>query len=27
VNPKGERNILYMLEKHDDSWKIGIGRQ
>lgn len=26
VNPKGERNILYMLEKHDDTWKIGIGR-
>jgi hypothetical protein len=27
VNPKGERNILYMLEKHDDAWKIGIGRK
>jgi hypothetical protein len=26
VNPKGERNILYMLEKHGDAWKIGIGR-
>lgn len=26
VNPKGERNILYMLEKHGDTWKIGIGR-
>ncbi len=27
VSPKGERNILYMLEKHGDTWKIGIGRQ
>jgi hypothetical protein len=26
VSPKGDRNILYMLEKHDDAWKIGIGR-
>jgi hypothetical protein len=26
VNPKGDRNILYMLEKHGDAWKIGIGR-
>jgi hypothetical protein len=26
VTPKGERNILYMLEKHGDTWKIGIGR-
>jgi hypothetical protein len=26
VSPKGERNILYMLEKQDDAWKIGIGR-
>jgi Predicted membrane protein len=26
VSPKGERNILYMLEKHGDTWKIGIGR-
>lgn len=26
VSPKGERNILYMLEKHGDAWKIGIGR-
>ncbi len=27
VSPKGDRNILYMLEKHGDAWKIGIGRQ
>jgi hypothetical protein len=27
VSPKGDRNILYMLEKHGDTWKIGIGRQ
>ena len=26
VSPKGDRNILYMLEKHGDIWKIGIGR-
>lgn len=26
VSQKGDRNILYMLEKHDDTWKIGIGR-
>lgn len=26
VSPKGERNILYLLEKRDDVWKIGIGR-
>jgi hypothetical protein len=26
VSPKGDRNILYMLEKHGDAWKIGIGR-
>jgi hypothetical protein len=26
VTPKGDRNILYMLEKHGDAWKIGIGR-
>jgi hypothetical protein len=26
VSSKGERNILYMLEKHGDAWKIGIGR-
>ncbi len=26
VSPKGERTILYMLEKHGDAWKIGIGR-
>jgi hypothetical protein len=26
VNPKGDRNILYMLEKHGDAWKIGFGR-
>jgi len=26
VSLKGERNILYMLEKHGDAWKIGIGR-
>jgi hypothetical protein len=26
VSPKGERNILYMLEKQGDAWKIGIGR-
>lgn len=26
VSPKGDRNILYMLEKHADAWKIGIGR-
>jgi hypothetical protein len=27
VSLKGDRNILYMLEKHGDTWKIGIGRQ
>ncbi|MGA2545003.1 MAG: hypothetical protein ABSF43_00500 [Rectinemataceae bacterium] len=27
VNPKGERNILYMLEKHGDAWKIGVWRK
>jgi hypothetical protein len=26
INSKGDRNILYMLEKHGDTWKIGIGR-
>jgi hypothetical protein len=26
LSPKGERNILYMLERHGDTWKIGIGR-
>lgn len=26
ISPKGERNILYLLEKHGDAWKIGIGR-
>jgi hypothetical protein len=26
LSPKGERQILYNLEKHDDTWKIGIGR-
>ena len=26
VSSKGERNILYMLEKHGDAWMIGIGR-
>jgi hypothetical protein len=26
INSKGDRNILYMLEKHGDAWKIGIGR-
>ncbi|MBL8966798.1 MAG: hypothetical protein JNG85_07290 [Spirochaetaceae bacterium] len=26
VSPKGERQILYNLEKHGDTWKIGIGR-
>jgi hypothetical protein len=26
VSPKGDRNILYTLEKHGDAWKIGIGR-
>jgi hypothetical protein len=26
VSPKGDRNILYMLEKHGNAWKIGIGR-
>lgn len=26
VSPKGDRNILYMLEKHGEAWKIGIGR-
>ncbi len=26
VSPKGERNILYWLEKHGNTWKIGIGR-
>jgi hypothetical protein len=26
VNHKGERNILYMLEKHGEAWKIGVGR-
>jgi hypothetical protein len=24
--PKGDRQILYYLEKHGDTWKIGIGR-
>jgi hypothetical protein len=27
VNPKGERLVLYSLEKIDGVWKIGIGRQ
>lgn len=26
VSTKGDRNILYMLEKHGDAWMIGIGR-
>jgi S-adenosylmethionine:diacylglycerol 3-amino-3-carboxypropyl transferase len=26
VSPKGNRDILYILEKHGDTWKIGIGR-
>jgi hypothetical protein len=26
LSPKGDRNILYMLEKHGATWKIGIGR-
>lgn len=26
LSPKGERQILYNLEKHGDTWKIGIGR-
>jgi len=26
VSPKGDRQILYNLEKHGDTWKIGIGR-
>jgi len=26
LSPKGDRNILYILEKHGDTWKIGIGR-
>ena len=26
VSPKGSRDILYILEKHGDTWKIGIGR-
>ena len=26
INSKGDRNILYMLEKYGDAWKIGIGR-
>jgi hypothetical protein len=26
VTPKGDRNILYTLEKNGDAWKIGIGR-
>jgi len=26
VSSKGSRDILYILEKHDDTWKIGIGR-
>lgn len=26
VSPKGDRNILYMLERHGETWKIGIGR-
>lgn len=26
VSPKGERQILYNLEKNGDTWKIGIGR-
>ncbi len=27
VNPKGERLVLYSLEKIGGAWKIGIGRQ
>ncbi len=27
VNPKGERLVLYSLEKIDGTWKIGMGRQ
>jgi hypothetical protein len=27
VNPKGEKLVLYSLEKIGGSWKIGIGRQ
>ncbi|MFZ4615712.1 MAG: hypothetical protein ACOYM2_05860 [Rectinemataceae bacterium] len=26
INPRGERIVLYYLEKQDDVWKIGIGR-
>ncbi|MGO8694561.1 MAG: hypothetical protein ACLQMF_12925 [Rectinemataceae bacterium] len=26
ISPAGERNILYVLEKQGDTWKIGIGR-
>lgn len=26
MSPKGSRDILYILEKHGDAWKIGIGR-
>jgi hypothetical protein len=26
ISDKGDRQILYSLEKHDDTWKIGIGR-
>ncbi len=26
INPRGERIVLYYLEKQDDAWKIGIGR-
>ncbi|HTX71902.1 MAG TPA: hypothetical protein VMC79_03675 [Rectinemataceae bacterium] len=26
ISPKGDRNILYILEKQGDAWKIGIGR-
>lgn len=27
ISPTGDRNILYILEKQGDTWKIGIGRQ
>jgi len=26
ISPTGDRNILYILEKQGDTWKIGIGR-
>jgi hypothetical protein len=26
ISPTGERNILYILEKQGETWKIGIGR-